>query len=279
MLKNISFLIFSALVLQACGGKDVEFEADPDLNFEANLDLICENQSFNYHNFKVKSIHYGAQLAQVEVQLATLKDGYSTDDACIPFSVVVTNKGEAPLHLTDEQLVQLNDNSVGFYGQGSRLFKETLVPVADDPILHGEPWLPGAQLEFAAFMTLDRIKLYTPSYLTGAVEVWNASFQGPSPLLGVTAVNALVTVHSDQMPGGEVELVVRFNDGVDLTQAEAIIAASGSAIKSTISFDFLPTMLVIIPPNKSIDEMIHYFEQDPLVKYATRNDDVTLKPF
>ena len=279
MLKNFLFLISAAIALQACGGKEVEFEVDPGLNFEADLDLICESHSFNYHDFKVKSIHYGARLEQVEVQLATLKEEYSTDDACIPFSVVVTNKGEAPLYLTDEQLVQLNDNSVGFYGQGSRLFKETLVPVADDPILHGEPWLPGVQLEFAAFVTSDRIKLYTPSYLTGKIKIWNASFQGPSPLLGVTSVEANVTVYPDQVSGGEIELVVRFNDGVNLSQAEAIIDASGSAIKSTISFDFIPAMLVVIPPNKSIEEMINYFELDPLVKYAARNDDVMLERF
>lgn len=271
MLKNILFIFSVVIALQACGGKEVEFEAD--------LDLICESQSFNYHDFKVKSIHYGTRLEQVEVLLATFKEEYSTDDACIPISVVVTNKSETPLYLTDEQLVQLNDNSVGFYGQGARLFKETLVPVADHPILHGEPWLPGAQLEFAAFVTLDRIKLYTPSYLTGTIKIWNASFQGPSPLLGVTSVKANVTVYPDQVSGGEVELVVRFNDGVDLSQAEAIIDASGSAIKSTINFDLIPTMLVVIPPNKSIEEMIDYFELDPLVKYAARNDDVMLERF
>lgn len=273
MLKNILFLLFIVIALQSCGGKDIELEAD--------LDVICESQSFNADTFKVKSIHYGTQLEQVEVQLATLKEEYSSDDACIPFSVVATNKGAVPIYLTDEQLVKLNDNSIGLYGKGARVFTESLVPVEDNPILHGEPWQPGVQLEFLAFIKLDRIKLYTPSYLTETIKVWDASFQGPSPLLGITSVNALVTVHPYQWPVAPLsftanELVVRFNDGVDMSQAEAIIAASGSAIKSTVSFDFLPTMLVIIPPNKSVDEMINYFELDPLVKFADRNDIVTI---
>lgn len=266
MLKNILFLFSVAIALQACGGRDVEFETD--------LDSICESQVFNADTFKVKSTHYGTQLEQVEVRLATLKEEYSSDDACIPFSLVATNTGGDPLYLTDEQLIQLNDNSIGLYGKGVRVFKESLVPVEDNPILQGEPWQPGAQLEFAAFIKFERIKLYAPFYFTETTNVLDASFQGPSPLLGVTSVNALVTVHSDQFSGGGTELVVRFNDGVDQNQAEAIIAASGSTIKGTINFDFLPMMLIIIPTNKSIDEMINYFELDPLVKFADRNDSV-----
>jgi hypothetical protein len=274
MLKNILFLLFVAIALQACGGKDVEFETDLDLNFEADLDSICESQSFNVDAFKVKSTHYGTQLEQVEVQLATLKEEYSSDDACIPFSVVATNKGADPIYLTDEQLVQLNSNSIGLYGKGTRVFAESLVPVEDNPILHGEPWQPGVQLEFAAFIKFERIKLYAPSYFTDTNKVLDASFQGPSTLLGMTKVNALVTVDPANFTTNEV--VVGFNDGVDLSQAEAIIAASGSAIKSTIISGSVLAILVIIPPDKSIDAMINYFELDPSVKYAQRNDIVTL---
>lgn len=278
MLKNILFLFSVAIALQACGGKDVEFGTDPDLNFEADLDLICESQSFNAETFKVKSTRYGTQLEQVEVQLATLKEEYSSDDACIPFSVVATNKGADPIYLTDEQLVRLNSNSIGLYGKGTRAFQESLVPIEDNPILHGEPWQPGEQLRFAGFIKSEKIKLYAPSLFTETNRVLDASFQGPSALLGMTSVNALVTIHPDQFSGGGTELVVRFNDGVELSQAEALIAASGSTIKGTIAFDFLPVMLVIIPSNKSIDAMIDYFELDPLVKFADRNDTVTF-PF
>lgn len=271
MLKNILFLSV-AIALQACGGKDIEFEADPDLNFEADLDSICESQSFNANTFKVKSTHYGTQLEQVEVQLATLKEGYSSDDACIPFSVVATNRGADPIYLTDEQLIKLNSNSIGLYAKGSRAFQELLAPAEENPILHGEPWQPGVQLEFTAFIKFERIMLYAPSYFTETNRVLDASFQGPSPLLGVTSVNARISI--DEANFNAKEVVVRFNDGVDLSQAEAVIAASGSAIKGTISFDFLPMMLVMAPPDKSIDEMIHYFELDPLVKFADRNDEV-----
>jgi hypothetical protein len=97
--------------------------------------------------------------------------------------------------------------------------------------------------------------------------------------LGMTSVNARVTINPDQFSGGGAELVVRFNDGVEVGQAEALIAASGSTIKGTISFDFLPTMLIIIPSNKTIEEMINYFQADPLVKFADRNDEVTLGQF
>ena len=114
--------------------------------------------------------------------------------------------------------------------------------------------------------------LYAPSYFTETNRVLDASFQGPWPLLGVTSVNARISI--DEANFNAKEVVVRFNDGVDLSQAEAVIAASGSAIKGTISFDFLPMMLVMSPPDKSIDEMIHYFELDPLVKFADRNDEV-----
>jgi|GEM_PF-5338146 len=275
MLKNIVFLILVAIVLQACGGKGVEFETDLDLNFEADLDSICESQSFNADTFKVKSTHYGMQLEQVELQLATLKAEYSSDDTCIPISVVATNNGADPIYLTDEQLIQLNSNSIGLYDPGARVFEEPLVPVEDSPILHGEPWQPGVQLEFAAFIKFERIKLYAPSYFTETTKVLDASFQGPSTLLGMTKVNALVTVDSANFTTNE-EVVVGFNTGVDLSQAEAIIAASGSAIKSTIIFDSVLAILVIIPPHKSIDAMIHYFELDPSVKYAHRNDTVTL---
>lgn len=274
MLKNILFLLSVAMAVQACGGKEVEFEVDPNLNSEADLDSICESQSFNPDTFKVKSTHYGTQLEQVEVQLATLKEEYSTDDACIPFSVIATNKGADPIYLSDEQLVQLNSNSIGLYAKGSRAFQESLVPVDENPVLHGEPWQPGVQLEFVAFIKSERIQLYAPSYSTEPTKVLNASFQGPSPLLGVTSVNALITIDPTNFTAEEV--VVRFNDGVHLSQAEAIVAASGSAIKGTISFDFLPMMLVLLPPDKSIDEMISYFELDPLVKFAERNDTVTL---
>lgn len=281
MLKNVLFIFSVAVVLQACGGKDVEFETDPYLNVEADLDSICESQTFDAGSFKVKSIRYGTQLEQVEVQLATLKEEYGGDDACIPFSVIATNKGSAPIYLTDEQLVKLNSNSVGVYAKGSRAFQEFLVPIEDSPIFLGEPWQPGAQLKFSAFIKLDRIKLYAPSFLTETTKVLDASFQGPSPLLGMASVNALVTFHPAQWPFDQTnfiadELMVGFNDGVDLSQAETIIAASGSAIKSTISFDFLPAALVIIPRDKSIDEMINYFELDPAVKYAHRNEEVTL---
>jgi hypothetical protein len=37
-------------------------------------------------------------------------------------------------------------------------------------------------------------------------------------------------------------------------------------------------MLVIIPSNKTIEEMINYFGADPLVKFADRNDQILL-PF
>lgn len=275
MLKNILFIFSVAIALQACGGKDVEFETDMESNFEADLDVICESQSFNADTFKVKSTRYGTQLEQVEVQLATLKEAYSSDDACIPFSVVVTNKGAAPIYLTDEQLVRLNSNSIGLYGKGARAFQESLVPVEDNPILHGEPWQPGARLEFEAFIKFERIKLYAPSYFTETAKVLDASFQGPSTLLGMAKVNALVTIDSANFTTNE-EVVVGFNAGVDLSQAEAIIAASGSAIKGTVIFDSVLALLVVIPSHKSIDAMINYFELDPAVKYAHRNYTVTL---
>ena len=277
MIKNILFLLSVAIALQACGGKDIEFEVDPDLNFEGDLDSICESQSFNADTFKVKSTHYGTQLEQVEVQLATLKEEYGSDDACIPFSVIATNKGTAPIYLTDEQLVQLNSNGIGLYVKGVRAFLQSLEPVEDNAVLHGEPWQSGVQLEFVAFVKSERIQLYAPSYSTEPTKVLNASFQGPSPLLGVTSVNALVTIDSANFTAEEV--VVRFNDGVDLSQAEAIVAASGGAIKGAISFDFLPMMLVMVPPDKSIDEMINYFELDPLIKFAERNDTVIMSQY
>lgn len=266
MLKNILFLPLVAVALLACGGKDVKVEAD--------LDLICESQRFNSDDFNVKSIRYGTQLEHLEVRLATLKGEYGSDDDCIPFSLVVTNTGVDPLYLTGEQLAKLNDNSVGLYSKGTRVFKQALVPVEDNPILHGEPWKPGAQLEFAAFIKADRLKLYAPSYLTSTTNVLNASFQGPSPLLGVTAINALISIEPANLTASEV--IVGFDDGVDLNQAEAIIAASGAGIKSTINFNLSPAILVLVPPNKTIDDMIQYFERDPSVKYAHRNDPVTL---
>jgi hypothetical protein len=226
MLKNIIFFLFFAVVLQACGGKDVEFEGELDLIVEADLDLICESQSFNVDAFKIKKVNYGPRLEQVEVQLATLKDDYSSNDACIPFSVIATNKGVNPIYLTDEQLVQLNENNIGLYGKDGRAFMEPLVPIEDSPILQGEPWQPGAQLRFAGFIKSEKIKLYAPSIFTVINRVLDASFQGPSTLLGITSVNARVSIHPDHFSGGGAELVVRFNDGVKVEQAEALIAAS-----------------------------------------------------
>ena len=271
MIKNRLFFLVIAVALQACGGKEIEFEA--------NLDLICASQSFNAEDFKVKSIDYGRQLQQLEVQLATVKEEYSSDDVCIPFSVVVTNTGTEPLQLTSEQLAQLNGNSLGFYGEGARVFEEPFFPVKENPVLNGEPWLPGAQLELAAFIDLDRIKLYTPTHLINAQKVWDASFQGPSPLLGITAINAPVTINPHESPVENYraqEVIVSFYDSVDIGRAEAVIAESGCAIKGSLKLGSSVTLLVAIPPQKSISAMIDYFELDSSVKYAMENDIVTL---
>lgn len=275
MIKNAYLALFTLSLIQACGTEREYYDTE--------LEIMCRTQTLDAKELKVRTVDYGIQLEQVEVQLATAKDHYSLADSCIPFSLIVTNKGNDSIQLTEEQLVELNDNIIGFYGVSTRLFWEEFLPVTDDPILRGAQWMPGESIEFTAFISMDRIKLYTPPKFGQTFTQWDASFQGPSVFLGITSVKASVTIEYDPItekveePGADGSYIagmvlLGFKDDIDLEKAEEIILNADSFISSAMYFDRSGAAAVIIPPNKTTDEMIKYFLSNPNVRYAERNN-------
>ena len=268
-------------LLVACGGNDLKNPSE--------LDLICESGIVVPDSLPIISVHVVTGLEQLELTLATAKENYTNSDACIPFYLTVTNTGDEPLVLTEEQIEQLNDINIGFYRQSGLRFQEDFYPSHENSILDVMHWPPGEQLEFSAITPMDRIEVYTPPRAAytppGAAYteiIWGASLRDSSASFDIRPVQANVTVENRVwvapiesspmlnafVPG---QLLVAFEDSVNLKKAEEIIAANDSYIVKTLSSFRSGIVLVDIPPDKTTQEMIDYFKAIPEIRSAERN--------
>ncbi|MDD5758295.1 MAG: DUF5011 domain-containing protein [Desulfobulbaceae bacterium] len=221
----------------------------------------------------------------MQIVLSTKDTAYAGTMACIPVFVQMTNAGGAPINLNANQATSLSNMTIGLY-RSSRIFNENLVSPSGQAIQPGLFLLPGESTYFSTQFSRERLELYTAPPLGGGVAQTNYSIQGPSGangIVGVSLRNFTDTVDFGLMPsirafelGADTdfvagELLVKFKNGVTISQAEAIIRQTDSHIKSNISNYSGYLLSVSIPFDKTTAQMMSTFSGFLSVEYSERN--------
>ena len=226
------------------------------------------------------------------VLLGTSKRLYAAQDACVPVSLVVMNRGVTSISLSEAQAQTLGNLLVGVYAN-SILFQSPLLYRSGPPIQPGSFLMAGANSTQGTIVNTDRIALYTVPPLGGGTVSRELSIQGPQggPITGVPMMPPLgkitgsfITVEVDfgilpscrvPEPGAGIDfnagsVFIKFKDGVPLAEAEEVVHKHSCHIDQN-DFSLGTAFTLSIPFDRTTVEVVAEFRVEPTIQYAAQD--------